>query len=75
MILKNGIDARKYMRNHPEAETECILEAVVVFTVMRSVALDEEFDVHCSILDGDDRGFGSKINNITRRLVLSSIAF
>lgn len=39
------------------------------------VALDEKFYVHCSILDGDDRGWGSEINHIPRRLVLPLFAF
>jgi len=42
---------------------------------MLSVALDGEFDGHCFILDGDDRGLGSEINYIPRRLVLSLFAF
>jgi hypothetical protein len=65
----------RYTRNHPEAETRRLLEGVVVQTVMLSVALDEKFDAHCSILDIDDRGLGSKINYIVRRLVLSPFAF
>ena len=40
-----------------------------------SVALDEKFDACCSILDRDVRGWGSEINHVPRRLVLSLSAF
>lgn len=39
------------------------------------VALDEKFYIRCSILDDDDRGRGSEINHIPRRLVLPPFAF
>jgi hypothetical protein len=64
----------RYMRDQPEGEAGCLLEGVVVQTMMLSVALDEKFDVYCSILDSDDRGLGSEINYIPRRLVLSLFA-
>ena len=39
---------------------------------MRSVALDGKFDARCPILlDSDGRGWGSEINHIPRRLILS----
>jgi len=38
---------------------------------MMSVALDEKFDARCSILDSNGRGWGSEIDHIPRRLVLS----
>jgi hypothetical protein len=64
----------RYMRHQSEAETGCSLEGVVAHTVMLSVAFDEKFNVHCSILDSDDRGLGSEINYIPSRLVLSRFA-
>jgi len=42
---------------------------------MMSVAFDEEFDVRCSILDRDVRGWGSEINYVPRCLVPSLFAF
>ena len=42
---------------------------------MMGVAFDEKFDACCSILDGDDRGRGSEINDVPRRLVLSLFTF
>ena len=75
------------MRNQPEVETYCLPEGVVVYTMMRSVALDEKFDIRSSIrgfilsfirgftLNGDSCGLGSEIDYIQRRLVLSSFAF
>ena len=42
---------------------------------MLSVALNKKLDARCSILDSDDRGLGSEINYIPRRLVLSLFAF
>ena len=42
---------------------------------MMGVAPNEKFNVCCSILDGDDRGWGSEINDVPRRLVLSLFAF
>ncbi len=79
VVPKNGIDASQYMRNQPEAEIYCLPEGVVVYTVMRSVALDEKFDTRSSIrsfilsfiLNGDGRGLGSEIDYIQRRLALS----
>jgi len=65
----------RHMRTQPEAKMGCLLEVVVVQTMMTSVALDGKFDGHCSILDSDDRGLGFEINYIPRRLVLSLFAF
>ena len=39
-----------------------------------SVALNEEFDARCSILDSYDRSWSSEIDHIPRRLVLSLFA-
>ena len=43
--------------------------------MVMGVALDGKFYFRCSILDGDDCGWGSEINHIPRRLVLSLFAF
>ena len=42
--------------------------------MMLSVALDEKFDVRCSILNGYDRGWSTEVDYIPRRLVLSLFA-
>jgi len=44
-------------------------------TVVISVALDEEFDLRCSVLDSHGRGWGSEIDHIPCRLILSLFAF
>ena len=43
--------------------------------MVASVALDEKFDACCPILDRDDRGWGTEINHVPRRLGLSLFAF
>jgi hypothetical protein len=67
----------RYMRDQPVCQrgSGCLLEGVVVQTMMLSVALDEKFDAYCFILDNDNRGLGSEINYIPRRLILSLFAF
>ena len=47
----------------------CLLEMSPA--MMMSVALNEEFDVRCSILDSYVRGWSPEIDYIPRRLVLS----
>ena len=43
--------------------------------MVMGVAFDEKLYVCCSILDVDDRGWRSEINDIPRRLVLSLFTF
>ena len=47
----------------------------MLFTMMTSVAPDRKFDACCSILDSDESGWGSEINQVPRRLVLSLFTF
>jgi len=61
------------MRNLPEVKMGCLPE--IRYAVMMSVAFDEKFYVRCSILDRDDRGWGSEINYVPRCLVPSLFAF
>ena len=44
-------------------------------TVVMGVAPDEKFYVYCSVLDGDDRGWRSEINDIPCHLVPSLFTF
>ena len=42
---------------------------------MMGIAPDEKLNACCSILDRDDGGRGSEINDVPRRLVLSLFTF
>ena len=55
-----------------ECKLGCLLE--MGCAMMMSVALNEEFDVCCPILDSYDRGWSSEIDDIPRRLVFSLFA-
>jgi len=58
VVPKNGVDARQYMRNQPEAEKFDTRSSI------RSFILS-------FILNGEGRGLGPEIDYIQRRLVLS----
>ena len=45
------------------------------YAMVIGVTPDEKFYVRCSVLDDDDRGWGSKINDIPCRLVFSLFTF